>query len=132
MRRSYVIKTTMLLSLLFGAVLLQSCGSKDSSLVGYIPPSEKQVSTVTATEVTDDASQDFQFIAPSGEVLVVYFGYTNCPDLCPTTLAAVRSAKRDIGSLADQVNLAMVTVDPERDTKDILPAYLSSRSDTCF
>lgn len=129
MRRSYVIKTTAWLSLLFGALLLQSCGEKDSSLVGYIPPSEKQVSTVTATEVTTDTSQSFQFIAPSGEVLIVYFGYTNCPDLCPTTLAAVRSAKRDIGDLADRVNLAMVTVDPERDTKDVLPAYLSSFTD---
>jgi protein SCO1/2 len=59
----------------------------------------------------------------------VYFGYTNCPDLCPTTLAAVRSAKKDLGPLADRVKLAMVTVDPERDNKDVLPAYLTSFSE---
>jgi protein SCO1/2 len=84
---------------------------------------------VSATEVTQSETEQFEFIAPSDEVLLVYFGYTNCPDLCPTTLAAVRSAKRDIGDLADRVKLAMVTVDPERDTKDVLPAYLSSFSD---
>lgn len=121
----------MLLALLgvVGVVALSSCGNSDPSLIGYEPPSEKKVSTATATEVTADATRPFQFVAPEGEVLIVYFGYTNCPDLCPTTLAAVRSAKREIGDLADRVKLAMVTVDPERDTKDVLPAYLSSFSD---
>jgi protein SCO1/2 len=44
-------------------------------------------------------------------------------------LAAVRSAKKDLGPLADRVKLAMVTVDPERDNKDVLPAYLASFSE---
>ncbi len=129
MRRSHVINITAMLGLLFGVALLQSCGGKDSSLVGYVPPSEKRVSSVSATEVSQTETQQFEFVAPSDEVLLVYFGYTNCPDLCPTTLAAVRSAKHDVGDLADRVKLAMVTVDPERDTKDVLPAYLSSFSD---
>ena len=129
MRRPHVFNIAALLTLLVGAFLLQSCGGNDRSLIGYKPPSEKQVSSVTATEITAQSEQQFQFIAPGGEVLIVYFGYTNCPDLCPTTLAAVRSAKRDIGDLADRVKLAMVTVDPERDTKDVLPSYLSSFSD---
>jgi|688.fasta_scaffold172799_2 protein SCO1/2 len=129
MRRSHVINITAMLGLLCSVALLQSCGGEDSSLVGYVPPSEKRVSSVSATEVSQTETQQFEFVAPSDEVLLVYFGYTNCPDLCPTTLAAVRSAKRDIGDLADRVKLAMVTVDPERDTKDVLPAYLSSFSD---
>ena len=129
MRRSHLFKIAATLTLLFGAVILQSCGGNEKVLVGYEPPSEKQVSSVTATEITAGSQRQFQFVAPSDEVLIVYFGYTNCPDLCPTTLAAVRSAKREIGDLADRVKLAMVTVDPERDTKDVLPAYLSSFSD---
>lgn len=129
MRRPQVLNIAALLTLLVGVFLLQSCGGNDRSLVGYVPPSEKQVSSVTATEITEQTEQQFQFVAPRDEVLIVYFGYTNCPDLCPTTLAAVRSAKREIGDLADRVKLAMVTVDPERDTKDVLPSYLSSFSD---
>lgn len=129
MRRRNVFNIAALVTLLVGAFLLQSCGGNDRSLIGYESPSEKQVSSVTATEITAQSEQQFQFVAPRGEVLIVYFGYTNCPDLCPTTLAAVRSAKREIGDLADRVKLAMVTVDPERDTKDVLPSYLSSFSD---
>lgn len=108
---------------------LSSCGKSSAELVGYTPPSEKNVSSVIATEITNGSPSDFSFVPPAGNVLIVYFGYTNCPDLCPTTLAAVRSAKRQIGDDAQNVKLAMVTVDPERDTKDVLPSYLSSFSD---
>ena len=109
-------------------LLVSSCGQSSAELVGYTPPSEKDVSAVLATEVTNGSTSDFSFVPPSGTVLIVYFGYTDCPDLCPTTLAAVRSAKQKIGEDAERVKLAMVTVDPERDTKDVLPAYLSSFS----
>jgi protein SCO1/2 len=129
MRRSPVLKIATFLGLVVGAVTLQACGEKDTSLVGYVPPSEKVVSSASATEVSSESTQPFRFVAPAGEVLIVYFGYTNCPDLCPTTLAAVRSAKKDLGPLANRVKLAMVTVDPERDNKDILPAYLASFSE---
>lgn len=121
----------LLLGVLFllASSVLASCGSNDAELIGYIPPAEKDVSTVIATEVVGTDTAEFQFIAPADNVLIVYFGYTNCPDLCPTTLAAVRSAKRQIGEDAQNVKLAMVTVDPERDTEDVLPSYLSSFSD---
>jgi protein SCO1 len=110
-------------------VTASACSSSSSELIGYTPPTEKNVSSVSATEITPAGAQPFNFIAPSNEVLIVYFGYTNCPDLCPTTLAAIRNAKRQIGDQANRVKLAMVTVDPERDTKDILPNYLESFSD---
>jgi cytochrome oxidase Cu insertion factor (SCO1/SenC/PrrC family) len=116
-----------LLAIIF--VTASACSSSSSELIGYTPPTEKNVSSVSATEITPTGEQSFNFIAPSNEVLIVYFGYTNCPDLCPTTLAAIRNAKRQIGEQADRVKLAMVTVDPERDTKDILPSYLESFSD---
>ena len=68
----------------------------------------------------------FTFVADDGKLLVVYFGFTNCPDLCPTTLADLRSAFRRIPGSTDKVDVAMVTVDPERDTADRLVPYLSS------
>lgn len=60
-----------------------------------------------------------------GEVVVVYFGYTHCPDVCPTTLAAVARAKDQLNDEnADRVQTLMVSVDPERDTPEALGDYM--------
>lgn len=59
-----------------------------------------------------------------GKLVVLYFGYTFCPDVCPTTLAAVGQALRKLGKLADGVQVIMVTVDPERDTPEHLAEYV--------
>ncbi len=61
-----------------------------------------------------------------GKPTVLYFGYTSCPDVCPTTLALLTSAMRKMGGNADRLNVVFVTVDPERDTREEMKAYLSS------
>src|SRR5450755_4326152 len=61
-----------------------------------------------------------------GKVVVLYFGYMNCPDACPTTLAALRQAMTDLGADADRVQVLFVTVDPERDTPALLEQYVKS------
>jgi protein SCO1/2 len=64
--------------------------------------------------------------APPGELLLVYFGYTSCPDICPTTMSDLSVALADLPEEdATRVSVAMVTVDPERDTGERLTAYLS-------
>jgi protein SCO1/2 len=68
----------------------------------------------------------FPFIAAKDHILVAYFGYTSCPDVCPTTLADLKAALKKMGSKAKQVDLAMATIDPRRDTAEILPAYVQS------
>jgi protein SCO1/2 len=59
-----------------------------------------------------------------GKVVVVFFGYTQCPDVCPTTMAEMASAMQKLGPLADQVQVAFVTLDPERDTQALLASYV--------
>jgi protein SCO1/2 len=54
----------------------------------------------------------------------VFFGYTQCPDVCPTTLAALAEAMKALGPDADRVQVLFVTVDPERDTAELLKAYV--------
>lgn len=111
------------------ALVLGACGggTAESSFIGYVPPSTKHVGNVSVTEWKGSGTSDFHFHAAAGEVLVVYFGYTNCPDMCPTTMVAVRNAKNRIGAeLAKRVDLAMVTVDPERDPGANLDKYLAS------
>lgn len=61
-----------------------------------------------------------------GKVVLLYFGYTHCPDACPTTLANLATVLQKLGSHAKQVRVLFVTVDPARDTPSILKAYVAS------
>lgn len=64
--------------------------------------------------------------AQADELLLVYFGYTNCPDVCPTTMADVGRAIKDLPTdLGPRVDVAMVSLDPERDTPDRLTQFLA-------
>jgi len=104
---------------------LAACGSEaGSELLGYISPSPMSSAGISVTEQPGGTA--FELKAQPNEVLIVYFGYTNCPDVCPTTMVAIKNAKKKIGVLSDRVDLAMITVDPQRDTANILPRYLSS------
>jgi protein SCO1/2 len=59
-----------------------------------------------------------------GKAVVVFFGYTQCPDVCPTTLSELAEAMKRLGAYADRVQVLFVTVDPERDTQDLLSKYV--------
>ena len=59
------------------------------------------------------------------KVVVLYFGYTFCPDVCPTTLSTIKKAVDKLGDKSDDVQVIMVSVDPERDSPELLRDYLS-------
>lgn len=61
-----------------------------------------------------------------GKVALVIFGYTSCPDICPTSLAAAAEALRQLGDEARQVQVLFVTVDPKRDTTEVLSQYVTA------
>ncbi len=61
-----------------------------------------------------------------GRAVALYFGYTSCPDVCPTTMAELAQAMRLLGEAAGNVQVIMVTVDPERDTADVLQRYVTA------
>jgi len=60
-----------------------------------------------------------------GKIVLIYFGYTFCPDICPATLGNVTAALKKIGSKADDVQLIMISVDPGRDTPEKLAKYVA-------
>jgi len=62
----------------------------------------------------------------AGRYMLVYFGYTYCPDVCPTTLALMADALGKVGARADRVVPVFITIDPARDTPAVLKAYLKS------
>jgi protein SCO1 len=61
-----------------------------------------------------------------GKVVVVFFGFTRCPDVCPTTLAEMKQVKEKLGQDGERLQVLFVTVDPERDTPDLLGKYVSA------
>ncbi|TSA13622.1 MAG: SCO family protein [Betaproteobacteria bacterium] len=59
-----------------------------------------------------------------GKVVVIFFGYTQCPDVCPTTMVELKSAMQQLGADAQRVQVLFVTLDPERDTRELLANYV--------
>lgn len=112
-----------------------ACGGEtERSLTGIVRDDPLRSNGVFVTDVTASgaypaAAETFELVARPGALLVVYFGFTNCPDICPTSLAELRAALRKIGDDAERVDLAMITVDPERDTAEVLNGYVASFTD---
>lgn len=61
-----------------------------------------------------------------GRAVVMFFGFTHCPDVCPTTLAELAAAVKTLGADGDKVQVILVTVDPERDTPQVLSQYVTA------
>jgi protein SCO1/2 len=87
------------------------------------PSIGREVGALSLPDASDDGTPFF-FRAPGGGILVVYFGFTSCPDVCPTTLADLKAALTGMGDSAASVDVPMVTVDPERDSADTLVDYV--------
>ncbi len=85
------------------------------------PPMQRPELTLRDTEGRSFSLAD----RPDDEVTVVFFGYTHCPDVCPTTMADLAAARRQVPpALREQVTVAFVTEDPQRDTRQVLRAWL--------
>ena len=110
-----------------GVFLLASllCGCRGGAPQDAVDVSgEAPPLSFTMTRASDGkqvTAQDFR-----GRVAVLYLGYTNCPDVCPLTLANLAEVLREMGSDAKRVSILFVTVDPQRDTDSVLANYVKS------
>ena len=77
-------------------------------------------------ELTDMNGQPFQLSQLADQVVVMFFGYTGCPDVCPVTLTEFLQIRSKLGQAADQVSFVFITVDPERDTTERMRKYLTN------
>src|SRR6266436_1602203 len=75
-------------------------------------------------KLTDASGAPRSLVDFRGKVVVMFFGYTQCPDACPTTLSELAAALQKLGPDAARVQVLFVTVDPERDTPDLLSRYV--------
>jgi protein SCO1 len=74
--------------------------------------------------LVDQNGDIFKLREQRGKVVLIFFGYTNCPDICPTTLAEFKLIREKLKEKAKDVEFVFITIDPERDTKERLAAYL--------
>jgi len=75
-------------------------------------------------ELTHANGTNYRLSEMRGKVVMLFFGYTSCPDVCPTTMAELKQALEKIGDQADQVQVLYVTVDPQRDTPERVQEYV--------
>lgn len=76
--------------------------------------------------LTDHNGQRFELSSLRGKAVLIFFGYTSCPDVCPTTLSKLSSVYKDLGKDASRVKTLYITVDPDRDTPAVLKEDLGS------
>lgn len=75
-------------------------------------------------ELPDHNGKSRRFDEFRGKLVIVFFGFTSCPDVCPTTLHTLAQTMKKLGSDADAVRVIMITVDPARDTQAIMSKYV--------
>lgn len=108
------------------ATLAVACAdSAPTGLAGIVREPAPDVSAATLSDGANGGA-DFSTVAREGHLLLVYFGFTFCPDICPTTLADTRKALRELGDRAELVDFAMITIDPERDQPEALTEYVQA------
>ena len=76
--------------------------------------------------LTDQNGQQRSLKDFSGKVVAVFFGFTQCPDVCPTTMVELAQVKKSLGADGDKLQVVLISVDPERDTPEILKAYMTN------
>jgi protein SCO1/2 len=101
--------------------LLAACQSYQFKGTSYPDLKAAPDFALTATD-----GQRFQLGEHRGQIVLMFFGYTSCPDVCPTTLVEAKQILKGVGSDADRVVFLFITVDPERDTPQVLANYAAA------
>jgi protein SCO1/2 len=118
MRRALVRWMTGLCCVLVAPGMLQSAQFAGQALVPPPPPMDF---TLQASD-----GSEFKLSQQRGKVVVLSFGYTFCPDVCPTTLPELSQVRARLGDAAKRVQMAFITLDPERDTPERLGIYTNA------
>jgi protein SCO1/2 len=128
-----MMRRRFLLVLVVGAVLAAAAGAGAAFLVrssAYRPtieiPGDKVLPDFT---LVDQNGRDFSISSLKGRAVLIYFGYTHCPDVCPLVMTKYKQLLDALGPDADKVALIFITVDPERDTPEVMRDYLHYYSD---
>ncbi|WP_345063295.1 SCO family protein [Acidovorax lacteus] len=123
MLRRNLIRTAGAAALVAAAGMLAACGEKKAEFRGI---------DITGADyakdfpLTDHNGQRRTIADFRGKVVVVFFGFTQCPDVCPTSMLELAEVKRQLGAEGDRLQGIFITVDPERDTPQVLKEYMGN------
>ena len=110
--------------MLSAAVLAAGCDKLSNKTPAFVNTDITGLDYAKGFSLTDHTGkprtlQDFR-----GKLTVVFFGYTQCPDVCPTTMAKMATVMKELGPASKDVQVLFITLDPERDTQELLNAYV--------
>lgn len=114
-------KPIVFVVLLCLGLLLAGCRSYQFHGTPYDPPS-----AAPAISGLNLDGSNFNLAQLQGKPALLFFGYTNCPDVCPATLAAMKQLRQNLGANADKVSFVYISVDPERDTVARLKEFVTA------
>ena len=120
------VRRLILSAALLGALALAGCDRAGTAPAGF-----KAIDITGAEYARDfdlpDANGRRRTLADfKGRVVVVFFGFTHCPDVCPTTMLELAEVKKSLGPDGERVQGVFITIDPERDTPELLKAYVAN------
>jgi protein SCO1/2 len=116
--------TRLIAAALLAVLLAAACGKRQTA--PFELTDVTGASFGKALELTDHNGQRRTLADFKGKVVVLFFGFTHCPDACPTTMVELANVARELGPDAQRLQVLFVTVDPQRDTAEVLRQYVPS------
>jgi len=120
-----VFKLGRQLLLILTLCLLASCGDSQPSK-SFVGTDITGADFSKSLALTDHNGTPRTLDDYKGKVVLMFFGFTHCPDVCPTTMLDLKNTMKLLGDKADEVQVLFVTVDPERDTQEVLAKFVPS------
>ncbi|WP_322820524.1 SCO family protein [Chloroflexus sp.] len=117
-------RLTLILAIL-SALLLSGCGAYEFRGTVLEPPNP-----APELPLVDQFGHEFRLSNYRDKIVLVFFGFTHCPDICPTALGDLKRVMEKLGNDAAKVQVVFVSVDPERDTPDLMQRYLAAFNPT--
>jgi protein SCO1 len=119
-----------ILCMLALACMLTACGQSQNGSIaateGFVATDISGADFAKPLQLTDHTGKLRNMSDFKGKIVVLFFGYTHCPDVCPTTMSDMKRAMKLLGDKSDQVQVLFVTVDPQRDTQEVLAKFVPS------
>ncbi|MFN3788578.1 SCO family protein [Massilia sp.] len=110
--------------MLSAAVLAAGCDKLSTKTPAFVNTDITGLDYAKGFSLTDHTGQARTLQDFRGKLVVVFFGFTQCPDVCPTTMAKMATVMKELGPASKDVQVLFITLDPERDTQELLNAYV--------
>jgi len=115
---------TLMLAAMLVLGLLSGCDKLSSRQPAFQNTDLTGLDYAKGFSLTDHTGKPRTLADFKGKLVVLFFGYTQCPDVCPTTMAEMAAVMKELGPAADEVQVLFVTLDPERDSQALLAEYV--------